>query len=210
LKRLKNISSIKYTIAVVGALGMVGQEMLRTLQNRNFPIARIVPMDTPKNSGKQIVFNGKLYPVISSEPENFIGVDIALFSAGAEASIKLAPEAVKKGVVVIDNSSAWRMDPDCPLVVPEVNPKALEKHSGIIANPNCSTIQMVVALKPLHDAARIKRIVVSTYQAVSGSGKKGVEGLRKESLAYMEKGETASEAYDCQIAFNSGCLAAIF
>ena len=161
----------RFNVAVVGAMGMVGTEMTRTLERRNFPIDEFRPLDIPENAGKEVIFNGKPVKVQAAVKENFKGIDIAIFSAGATASKALAPQAVEMGAVVVDNSSQWRMDPECPLVVPEVNPEALKKHKGIIPNPNCSTIQMVVALKPLHDAGKIKRVVVSTYQAASGGGR---------------------------------------
>ena len=192
-----------YTVAVVGAMGVVGTEMLATLERRNFPAGRLVPLDVASQAGKQVNFQGKSWTVEEAKKGAFKGVDIAIFSAGATASEQLAPTAVAEGAVVVDNSSHWRMDPDCPLVVPEVNPEDLDWHKGIIANPNCSTTQMLVALKPLHDAAGITRVIVSTYQAVSGSGKKAIDGLRDESEEMLAEGKVSScRAYKQQIAFN--------
>jgi len=194
-----------YNIAVVGAMGIVGTEMMRTLERRKFPVAEFRPLDVAANEGKEVIFNGSAHKVLEAKGENFKDIDIAIFSAGGEASRLLAPEAVKQGAVVVDNSSQWRMDPECPLVVPEVNAEDVDWHKGIIANPNCSTIQMVVALKPLHDYAGIRRVVVSTYQAVSGSGRKAFDGLRTESREYLETGSLKQpKAYKTQIAFN--CL----
>lgn len=195
----------KYNVAVVGAMGMVGTEMIKTLERRNFPVAEFRPLDIAANEGKEVEFNGKAYKVLEAKFENFKDIDVAIFSAGGDASKKLAPEAVKQGAVVVDNSSQWRMDPECPLVVPEVNPQDVDWHKGIIANPNCSTIQMLVALKPLHDYAKIKRVVVSTYQAVSGSGMSAFKGLEAEAKEYLETGALKEpKAYGKQIAFN--CL----
>ena len=195
-----------YNVAVVGALGMVGTEMIKTLERRGFPVAELRPLDIAANEGQKVTFNGKSWTVKEASFDNFKDIDIAIFSAGGDVSEKLAPEAVKQGAVVVDNSSAWRMDPKCPLVVPEVNPEDLDWHNGIIANPNCSTIQMLVALKPLHDYAKIKRVVVSTYQAVSGSGKLAYDGLVDESKEYLETFKPVTpKAYKTQqIAFN--CL----
>ncbi len=198
----------KYTVAVVGALGIVGSEMIRTLERRNFPMYTFVPMDVKEKEGEKVKFNGQEFACVEANAKNFQGVDIAIFSAGGEASLVLAPIAAKAGAVVVDNSAQWRMNPDCPLVVPEVNPQDLDWHKGIIANPNCSTIQLMVVLKPLHDYAKIKRVVVSTYQSVSGSGIKAFQGLATESKEYLEKGKiTKPIAYSKQIAFN--CLAHI-
>ncbi len=195
----------KYNIAVVGAMGMVGSQMIATLERRQFPVDELRPLDVPSNEGKKISFHGKAIEVKTAKAENFEGIDIAIFSAGGDAALELAPQAVEKGAIVVDNSSAWRMDPRSPLVVPEVNPQDLDWHNGIIANPNCSTIQMVVALKPLHDYASIKRVVVSTYQAVSGSGMKAFEGLKAESREYLESGDVKTPlSYQQPIAFN--CL----
>jgi len=195
----------KYNVAVVGAMGMVGTEMIKTLERRSFPVAEFRPLDIAANEGKEVQFNGKAYKVLEAKYENFKDIDIAIFSAGGDASAKLAPEAVKQGAIVVDNSNQWRMDPKCPLVVPEVNPQDLDWHKGIIANPNCSTIQMLVALKPLHDYAKIKRVVVSTYQAVSGSGINAFIGLKEEAKEYLETGALKEpKAYGKQIAFN--CL----
>jgi aspartate-semialdehyde dehydrogenase len=194
-----------YNVAVVGAMGMVGGEMMRTLEKRNFPVAEFRPLDIAANAGKEVTFRGKSWKVQEAKGENFKGIDIAIFSAGGDASLELAPKAVEHGAVVVDNSSAWRMDPNCPLVIPEVNPQDLDRHKGIIANPNCSTIQMLVALKPLHEYANIKRVVVSTYQAVSGSGKKAYEGLKQEAAEYLKTFKPVEpKAYKTQIAFN--CL----
>jgi aspartate-semialdehyde dehydrogenase len=169
------------TVAVVGATGLVGREMLRILEERNFPAEKVVALASPRSLGKKVPFRGKELEVREAKDENFAGVDIALFSAGASPSRELAPQAAARGAVVIDNSSAWRMDPDVPLVVPEVNPAAAKKpKKGIIANPNCSTIQMVVALKPIHDLSRIEHIVVSTYQAASGKGNEAVQELESQ------------------------------
>ncbi|ADK79709.1 aspartate-semialdehyde dehydrogenase [Sediminispirochaeta smaragdinae] len=193
----------QYNVAVVGAMGMVGGEMIRTLERRNFPVAELRPLDIAANAGKEVSFRGKNWKVQEAKGENFEGIDIAIFSAGGDASLELAPKAAERGAVVVDNSSAWRMDPKCPLVVPEVNPADLKWHNGIIANPNCSTIQMVVALKPLHDYAKIKRVVVSTYQAVSGAGKAGTDSLTNEAKSYLETGKVQTTGkFQYQIAFN--------
>jgi aspartate-semialdehyde dehydrogenase len=171
-------------VAVVGATGVVGREMLRTLEMRKFPADRVVALASPRSVGHRLPFRGGEIEVRLAEPAAFEGVGVALFSAGAAASRELAPAAAARGAVVIDNSSAWRMDPDVPLVVPEVNMEAARRRpKGIIANPNCSTIQMVVALKPLHDVARIKLVVVSTYQAASGKGHAAVEELAEQVRA---------------------------
>lgn len=193
----------KYNIAVVGAMGIVGREMISTLERLNFPVAEFRPLDTAENEGKEITFKGKSHKVLEAKYDNFENIDVAIFSAGGTASKLLAPEAVKQGAIVIDNSSQWRMHPDCPLVVPEVNPEALDNHKGIIANPNCSTIQMLVALKPLHDAAKIKRVVVSTYQAVSGSGKLALDGLFDELEQIRKTGSSNPKAYKKTVAFNA-------
>ena len=196
----------EYNVAVVGATGAVGRMMLKVLEERNFPVKNIRLFASPKSKGVTIPFKGEEIPVeVLEETKSFKGIDIALFSAGAQRSLDYAPLFARDGAVVIDNSSAWRMDPEVPLVVPEVNPHAVAqyKNKGIIANPNCSTIQMVVALKPLHDYAKIKRVVVSTYQAVSGAGQKAINELEAQIKAWCQ-GETMPEAkYIPQtIAFN--------
>jgi len=170
----------KVNVAVVGATGMVGNTFLKVLEERNFPIDKFYVFASSKSAGSEIEFNGKKYVVEELTEQSFDrDIDIALFSAGGDISTKYAPIASSKGVIVVDNSSSWRMDPNVPLVVPEVNPSDVEWNKGIIANPNCSTIQAVVALKPLHEKYKIKRIVYSTYQAVSGSGVKGVSDLEE-------------------------------
>jgi len=177
----------EYVVAVVGATGAVGRMMISVLEERNFPVKELRLFASPKSRGVKLPFKGEEIEVeVLEEAKSFKGIDIALFSAGASRSLEYAPRFAEDGTVVIDNSSAWRMDPEVPLVVPEVNPHAIAqyKNKGIIANPNCSTIQMVVALKPLHDAARIKRIVVSTYQSVSGAGQKAIEELMAQVRAW--------------------------
>ena len=169
-------------VAVVGATGVVGREMLRTLAQRRFPATRVIALASSRSVGTRLPYGDGEIVVAEATPEAFTGVDIALFSAGAAAARELGPEAAKRGAVVIDNSSAWRMDPEVPLVVPEVNEAALASiPKGIIANPNCSTIQMVVALKPLHDAARLRHVVVSTYQAASGKGQAALAELEEQT-----------------------------
>ena len=193
-----------YTVAVVGAMGVVGTEMLSTLERRNFPVGTLVPLDIAAHAGKSVTFKGQEWTVAEAKKGAFEGVDIAIFSAGGDASAVLAPMAVEEGAIVVDNSSQWRMDPKCPLVVPEVNPEDLDWHNGIIANPNCSTIQMLVALKPIHTAATIKRVVVSTYQAVSGSGKRAIDALENEAKEMLETGKVSTpQVYPYQIAFNA-------
>ena len=192
----------KYTIAVVGALGNVGTEILDILEKSELTVGNLVLMDIAQNTGKIVRWRETDCAVIEAKPEAFEGVDIAIMSAGAEASLELSPEAVKFGCVVIDNSTAFRMVPDHPLVIPEVNIDSLENHQGIIANPNCSTIQMLVALKPIHDNYRIKRVIVSTYQAVSGSGQAAVDELQKQAHAFANGKEMLAEVYPHQIAFN--------
>ena len=169
----------KYNVAIMGATGAVGQEFLYLIEERSFPFAELRLLASSRSAGKKIEFMGKSYTVQETRADSFEGIDIALF-AGGSASKTFAPAAVKAGAVVIDNSSTFRMDPEVPLVVPEVNPEALKGHKGIIANPNCSTIIMVMALKPLRDLAPIKRVVVSTYQAVSGGGKEAMAELEQQ------------------------------
>ncbi len=177
----------EYTVAVVGATGAVGRMMISVLEERNFPVKELRLFASPKSKGLTVPFKGEEIEVeVLEETKSFKGIDIALFSAGGSRSLEYAPKFAEDGAIVIDNSSAWRMDPEVPLVVPEVNPHAISqyKKKGIIANPNCSTIQMVVALKPLHDVAKIKRIVVSTYQSVSGAGQKAIEELMDQIRAW--------------------------
>lgn len=194
----------KYTVAVVGATGLVGLEMISVLEQREFPVAKLIPVASERSVDELVSFCGLDYAVVEIKPEIFEGVDIALFSAGAEISKKFAPIAAEKGAIVIDNTSAFRMDPDIPLVVPEVNPKdALEyKNRRIIANPNCSTIQLVVVLKPLHDRFKIRRVVVSTYQSVSGAGKKALDELSGQVMALFNQQEVVAREFPHQIAFN--------
>ena len=193
-----------YTVAVVGATGAVGTEMIQVLEERDFPVEELVPLASARSEGNEVMFRGQTLPVKVLEHNSFEGVDVALFSAGAGVSKEFGPMAVKAGAVVVDNSSAWRMDPNVPLVVPEVNIHALSGHQGLIANPNCSTIQMVVALKPLHDAVQIKRIIVTTFQSVSGTGKDAMEELIDQSRQLLSFGEAKVSVYPHQIAFN--CL----
>ncbi|MBU3699269.1 MAG: aspartate-semialdehyde dehydrogenase [Candidatus Kapabacteria bacterium] len=167
-------------VAIIGATGLVGRTMLRVLEERHTPVNRLVVAASKRSAGETFLFRGQPLTVVELTPEVFDGIDVALFSAGGSVSREFAPIAAARGCVVIDNSSAWRMDPSVPLVVPEVNPDDALKHRGIIANPNCSTIQLVVALKPLAEAFGLKRVVVSTYQTPSGAGQKGIDQLEAE------------------------------
>ncbi len=196
--------SRQYKVAVVGATGAVGQQMVECLEERQFPVSELRLLASERSIGRYLTYKGREIPVDVLTRDSFQGVDIALFSAGGSVSKEFAPLAAAAGAVVVDNSSAWRMDPEVPLVVPEVNPQdiALYRNKGIIANPNCSTIQMVVVLKPLHDAARIKRVVVSTYQAVSGTGQKAVEELAAQVRALFNNQELPRQVYPHRIAFN--------
>lgn len=193
-----------YVVAVVGATGAVGTEMIEVLEERKFPVKRLVPLASTRSAGGTVTFEGNEVPIEVLTKDSFVGVDIALFSAGADLSREFAPIAVEAGAVVIDNSAAWRMTPEVPLVVPEVNAHDIQRHKGIIANPNCSTIQMVVALKPLHDEARIKRIVVTTFQSVSGTGKDAMDELMAECQDLLSFKSASPKVYPYQIAFN--CL----
>ncbi len=193
-----------YQVAVVGATGAVGAEMIQVLEERKFPVETLHPLASSRSAGGTVSFRGSDVTVKELTKDSFADIDIALFSAGSDVSKEYAPIAAKAGAVVIDNSAAWRMDKDVPLVVPEVNPHDLAWHKGIIANPKCSTIQMVVALKPLHDEARIQRIVVTTFQSVSGTGKEAMEELMEESKVLLRFGQPEPKVYPHQIAFN--CL----
>lgn len=194
----------KYNVAVVGATGAVGRIMITTLEERNFPIERLVLLASPRSIGITFKFKGRIVPVEILTETSFAGLDFALFSAGATVSRKYAPIAVQAGCIVIDNSSAFRMEKDIPLVVPEVNPDAIPDQPGIIANPNCSTIQMVVVLHPIHARYRIRRVVVSTYQSVSGSGQKAIAELTTQTTGVLESKDFKAQVYPHQIAFN--CL----
>jgi aspartate-semialdehyde dehydrogenase len=196
----------KFNVAVVGATGAVGNRMIQILEERDFPVGEIHLLASERSRGKELNFQGRPRPIEVLTEESFRGIDIGLFSPGGEVSKRFAPAAARAGCVVIDNTSAFRMEPDIPLVVPEVNPEdiALYRNKGIIANPNCSTIQMMVALKPIKDAVGIRRIVVSTYQAVSGSGKKAIDELEEQSRTMLDGGEPEPSVYPHAIAFN--CL----
>jgi aspartate-semialdehyde dehydrogenase len=194
-----------YRVVVVGATGNVGREMLNILAEREFPIDEIAAVASPRSTGTEIEFGetGKMLKVKNIEHFDFTGWDIALFAAGSEPTKVYAPKAASQGCVVIDNSSLYRMDPDVPLIVPEVNPDAIDGYKkNIIANPNCSTAQLVVALKPLHDAATIKRVVVSTYQSVSGAGKEGMDVLFEQSRGIFVGDQVEVKKFPKQIAFN--------
>jgi aspartate-semialdehyde dehydrogenase len=189
-----------YDVIVAGATGMVGRKMIQVLEERNFPVGRLIPLASKRSVGMEIPFKGKSYRVEELTHESLTrnDIEIALFSAGGTTSREFAPTAAKNGILVIDNSSAWRMEKEIPLVVPEVNRKDIFKHKGIIANPNCSTIQMVVVLKPLHDKYKIKRVIVSTYQSVTGAGQKGYDQLMKE----WNKEPVVNGKFPYQISFN--------
>ena len=189
-------------VAVVGATGAVGREILKVLEQRGFPLVELRLFASPRSVGDTLVFQGERLPLRLVEPGCFRGVDFALFSAGAERSRLLAPQAVHEGAIVVDNSSAFRMDPAVPLVVPEVNPEALDAHQGLIANPNCSTIQMVVALRPVRDLYGLRRIVVATYQSVSGAGRRSMRELDLASRAHLGGEAEPREVYPRGIAFD--------
>lgn len=198
------MSEKKLNIAVAGATGAVGNQMISCLEERNFPVKSIKFLASRRSVGRNLRFRGDLLAVEELTKESFKGMDIALFSAGGTASKKYAPLAAKDGCVVVDNSSTWRMDPEVPLVVPEVNPHAIAGYTkkGIIANPNCSTIQMVLPLNPIHKKYKIKRIVVSTYQAVSGTGKKAIDELFDQTRSMINFLDYEKKVYPHRIAFN--------
>jgi aspartate-semialdehyde dehydrogenase len=193
----------EYNVAIVGATGLVGQAFIKILEQRNFPMSSISLLASDRSAGKKLFFNHREITVKETVPESFDEIDIALFSAGAETSRYFSPIAAQVGAVVIDNSSAFRMDPNVPLVVPEVNPEDIKLHKGIIANPNCSTIQMVVALYPLHKVNPIKRIVVDTYQSVSGiGGPAALEELTTQAKQVLNGQNTTPHVFPHQVAFN--------
>lgn len=191
-----------FKVAIVGATGMVGQEFIKVLEQREFPMESVELFASDRSAGKKLFVNHQEMVVKETSPASFKDIDIALFSAGAEISRYFSPIAAQAGTVVVDNSSAFRMEPKVPLVIPEVNPEDIKLHKGIIANPNCSTIQMVVALNPLHKVNPIKRIVAATYQSVSGTGSAAVEELTEQSKQVLEGQNTVPHVYPHQIAFN--------
>ena len=195
---------MSYKVAVVGATGNVGREMLEILHERNFPVSEVVALASARSVGKEVSFGDQDLKIQDLAKYDFKGTDFVFSSPGAKVSAEFAPIAAKAGAIVIDNTSHFRMEPDVPLIVPEVNPHALKDYSkrNIIANPNCSTIQMLVALKPIHDAAKIKRVVVSTYQSVSGAGKEAMDELFNQSRTFFMNNEPKSEIFSKQIAFN--------
>lgn len=204
------MSTKGFHIALVGATGAVGQQMLKTLEERNFPIGKLTLLSSARSAGKALLYKGAEVIVQEAKPESFEGVDIALFSAGGSISKQLAPEAVKRGAVVVDNTSAYRMDENVPLVVPEVNKEDLRKHNGIIANPNCSTIQMVAALEPIRQSYGLKKVIVSTYQAVSGAGAQAINEMYSQTQSILDGKEVTPEILPVgsdkkhyQIAFNA-------
>jgi aspartate-semialdehyde dehydrogenase len=192
----------KYNIAIVGAAGAVGREIVKILEERNFPLNELRLFATERSCGIKVPFQGREIEVTKICENSFDNIDFAFFSAGTKASQIIAPKAVKSGAIVIDNSNAFRMETDVPLIVPEVNPKAAFKHKGIIANPNCSTIQMVAALKPVYDKVGIRRIIISTYQSISGTGKKAIDELMKQTKAVLNSEQINTNIYPHQIAFN--------
>jgi aspartate-semialdehyde dehydrogenase len=205
-KRRQEKMSKLWNVAVVGATGVVGSQIIEGLEERDFPVGRITYLASPRSAGGVLEFRGKPVMVEALTLDSFAGIDIAFFCAGGERSREFCPAAVKAGAVCIDNSSAWRMDPEVPLVVPEVNPHALAGYrtKGIVASPDCSAIQLVVALKPLHDYAVIRRAVVSTYQAVSGSGRRAIAELEQQVRQLLQGKSVEADVYPHRIAFN--CL----
>ncbi|RNA69537.1 aspartate-semialdehyde dehydrogenase [Alteribacter keqinensis] len=204
------VNKNNFNVAVVGATGAVGKEMLKTLERLNFPVKSILPLSSKRSAGTKVVFRGEEIEVKEATPESFEGIDLALFSAGGSVSRSLAPEAVKRGAIVVDNTSAFRMDPEVPLVVPEVNPHHLDDHNGIISNPNCSTIQMVAALEPIREAFGLEKIIVSTYQAVSGAGADAIDEMYSQSKDVIEGKQTeasllpvSGDKKHYQIAYNA-------
>jgi len=193
---------MSYKVAIVGATGAVGLEILKILEQRQFPIQELRLLASHRSASKKLLFNGEQLTVQELTPASLQGCEIILSSAGAAVSREFVPHAQKCGAVVIDNTSAFRMEPNVPLVVPEVNPQRVTDHQGIIANPNCSTIQMVVALKPIHDAAKIRRIVASTYQAVSGKGLRAMTELEQQTRAVLNNEKVVCKEFPYQIAFN--------
>ncbi|UKS29834.1 aspartate-semialdehyde dehydrogenase [Paenibacillus sp. HWE-109] len=199
-----------FNVAVVGATGAVGEQIIRLLEERNFPIKELILLSSARSAGVKLPFKGQDVVVQEATPESFQGVDIALFSAGGDVTKALAPHAVQAGTICIDNTSAYRMDPETPLVVPEVNVEKINEHKGIIANPNCSTIQMVATLKPLYDRYGISRVIVSTYQAVSGAGAKAINEMLRQSKEVLEGNDAKPDILPVgslpvkhQIAFNA-------
>jgi aspartate-semialdehyde dehydrogenase len=192
-----------YRVGVLGATGLVGTTILSVLEERGFPVAELVPFASQRSVGKQIEWNDSLLECRPLNGETIEGLDLVLSSAGGSVSAEWAPRLVEAGAVVVDNTSHFRMRDDVPLVVAEVNPEAAESHSGIVANPNCSTMQMVVALKPLYDEAGIERLVISTYQAVSGTGKAAIDELRSQAEAVLNDKDPVNSVYPHQIAFNA-------
>ncbi len=190
------------TIAILGATGAVGEEVLRTLERRNFPVKKLVLLASARSAGKSMTFRGENIPVEEVRAEAFRGVDYAIFSAGATRSREFSKPAIAAGAIIIDNSSAYRMDPEVPLVVPEINPEDLRKHAGLIANPNCSAAILGTAIWPLHQAAKIQRIVVSTYQSASGAGAKAMAELESQARQYAAGETITREVFPHQIAFN--------
>ncbi|MFD1990867.1 aspartate-semialdehyde dehydrogenase [Paenibacillus nicotianae] len=204
------MSNQSFNVAVVGATGAVGQQIVRLLEERDFPVNTLKLLSSARSAGKKVIFKGQEVTVEEATPDSFEGVHIALFSAGGDISKDLAPHAVRHGAVCIDNTNAFRMDPNTPLVVPEVNSDRIADHNGIIANPNCSTIQMVAALKPLYDRYGIDRIIASTYQAVSGAGNQAIDELKRQSKSVLEGEEVKPDILPVgslpvkhQIAFNA-------
>lgn len=191
-----------YKIGILGATGAVGQEIIRLLHERNFPIGELRLLASARSAGKTQSYGGQSWTIQETTPESFDGLDVCIFSAGAGQSKMFASEAVKRGCVVIDNSSAFRQDDDVPLIVPEINPDAVDNHKGILANPNCSTAISLMGLYPLHRAFGLKSFIASTYQAVSGSGAEGIVELEQQTRAWAEGGEMKKEVYPHQIAFN--------
>jgi aspartate-semialdehyde dehydrogenase len=200
---MPGVTTKQYTVAVVGATGVVGGTMIRILRERDFPVGELRLLASARSAGRTVPVDGVEHEVREATPEAFEGVDIALFSAGGDTSKALAPEAAKRGATVIDNSSAWRMDPGVPLVVSQVNPDDLQWHEGIIANPNCSTMQLVPPLMALRDAVGLERVIVDTYQAVSGTGGKAITELQAQVEAYVADRPVEVAVYPHQIAFNA-------
>ncbi len=196
------MKKLAYNVAIMGATGAVGEEMMKILEERRFPVAKLTLLASSRSVGKSYRFNGRDIPVEELKDDSFKGIDIVLASAGGSVSKKFVPLAVKAGAVVVDNTSAFRMDPDVPLVVPEINPKDIQRHKGIIANPNCSTIIMLVPIYPIHLKNPIKRVIVSTYQAASGAGAKAMQELESQSRDVLSGKPAKKEVFPHQIAFN--------